>query len=185
MTVDIRLEAVKVRVGRSELAASGAITRSVTTVPGHNVDLNVVMDRGRVEDMLILGMKSNPTLMRGVMALKVPFTLPPGPGSVSLKMRLAGTFAIHDAFLNDAKMQQQLDAMSMRAQGKPKLANAQDAELVGSSVAGKFSQADGVIDVSDLNFTMPGAQALMHGQVQLAGSAFEFHGKVRTEATAA
>jgi hypothetical protein len=99
-------------------------------------------------------------------------------------MRLVGTFAIRDAFLNDAKMQQQLDAMSMRAQGKPKQANAQEAELVGSSVSGKFSQANGVVDVSELNFTMPGAQALMHGQVQLAGSTFEFHGKVRTEATA-
>ena len=183
-TGDTRLEAVKVRVGRSELTASGAVTRSVTTVPGHNVDLNVVMDRGRIEDMLVLGMKSNPTLMRGGLALKVHFTLPPGPGSVSRKMRLAGTFAIHDAFLNDAKMQQQLDAMSERAKGKPHLANAQDAEVVGSSVSGKFSQANAVIDVSELNFDIPGAQALMDGQMQLVGSTFEFHGKVRTQATA-
>jgi hypothetical protein len=99
-------------------------------------------------------------------------------------MRLAGTFAIQDAFLNDPKMQQQLDAMSERAKGKPHLANAQEAEVVGSSVSGEFSQADAVIDVSELNFTIPGAQALMNGQVQLVGSTFEFHGKVRTEATA-
>jgi hypothetical protein len=183
-TGDTRLEAVKVRVGRSELTASGAVTRSVTTVPGHNVDLNVVMDRGRIEDMLVLGMKSNPTLMRGGLALKMHFTLPPGPLSVSRKMRLAGTFAIHDAFLNDAKMQQQLDTMSERAKGKPHLANAQDAEVVGSSVSGKFSQANAVIDVSELNFDIPGAQALMDGQMQLVGSTFEFHGKVRTQATA-
>jgi hypothetical protein len=183
-TGDTRLEAVKVRVGRSELAASGAVTRSVTTVPGHTVDLNVVMDRGRIEDMLVLGMKSNPTLMRGALALKVHFTLPPGPVSVSRKMRLAGTFAIHDALLNDAKMQQQLDAMSELAQGKPHLANAQDAEVVGSSASGKFSQANAVIDVSELNFDIPGAQALLQGQMQLVGSTFEFHGKVRTQATA-
>jgi hypothetical protein len=182
-TGDTRLDAVKARVGRSELTASGAVTRS-TTVPGHNTDLNVVMKRGRIEDMMVLGMKSNPTLMRGALALKVHFTLPPGPASVSRKMRLAGTFAIQDAFLNDAKMQQQLDAMSERAKGKPHLANAQEAEVVGSSVSGKFSQADAVIDVSELNFTIPGAQALMNGQVQLVGSTFEFHGKVRTEATA-
>jgi hypothetical protein len=183
-TGDTRLEAVKARVGRSELTASGAVMRSVTTVPGHNIDLNVAMERGRIEDMLVLGMKGNPTLMRGALALKVRFTLPPGPVSVSRKMRLAGTFAIHDAFLNDAKMQQQLDTMSMRAQGKPKLANAREAEVVGSSVSGKFSQADAVVDVSELNFAIPGAQALMNGEVQLAGSTFEFHGKVRTQATA-
>jgi AsmA-like C-terminal region len=182
-TGDTRLDVVKARVGRSELTASGAVTRPTAT-PGHNTDVSVAMERGRIEDMLVLGLKGSPTLMRGALGLKAHIQIPPGAVSVSRKMRLAGTFAIHDAFLNDAKMQQQLDAMSMRAQGKPKLANAQEAELVGSSVAGKFSQADGVIDVSELNFTMPGAQAQMHGQVQLVGSTFEFHGKVRTEATA-
>jgi AsmA-like C-terminal region len=181
-TGDTHLNAVKARVGRSELTASGAVTRGVG-MPGHNTDLDVVMEKGRIEDMLALGMKGKPTLMRGALALKVHFTLPPGPVSVSRKMKLAGTFAIHDAFLNDAKMQQQLDAMSERAKGKPKLANAQEAEVVGSSVSGKFSQADSVVDISQLNFTIPGAQALMDGQVHLVGSTFEFRGKVRTEAT--
>jgi len=86
--------------------------------------------------------------------------------------------------LNNPKMQEQIDSMSMRAQGNPKLANAQDAEVVGSSVSGKFSQADAVLDVSELNFQIPGATALMEGQVQLVGSTYEFHGKVRTEAMA-
>jgi hypothetical protein len=186
-TGDTRLDAVKARVGRSELTASGAVTRSMGmngTAPGHDTDLRVAMERGRIEDMLTLGLKGNPTLMRGALGLKARIQIPPGAVSVSRKMRLVGTFAIHDAFLNDSKMQQQLDTMSMRAQGKPKLANAQDAELVGSSVVGRFSQADGSIDVNELNFMMQGAQASMHGQVQLAGSTFEFHGKVRTQATA-
>jgi hypothetical protein len=74
--------------------------------------------------------------------------------------------------------------MSERAQGKPHLANAQDAPVVGSSVSGTFSQADAVMTLSELNFTMPGAQAQMTGEVQLVGSTFEFHGKVRTQATA-
>jgi AsmA-like protein len=183
-TGDTRLDAVKARVGRSELTASGAVTRAMGTVPGHNTDVNIVMERGRIEDMLVLGMKSKPPLMRGALALKLHLVLPPGPVSVSRKIRLDGTFAIHDAFLNDAKMQQQLDAMSERAKGKPKMANAQEAEVVGSSVSGRFSQVDSVIDVSELNFAMPGAQALMNGQVHLVGSTFEFRGNVRTEATA-
>jgi hypothetical protein len=182
-TGDTWLDAVKARVGRSELTASGAVTRSIA-VPGHNTDLNVVMERGRIEDMLVLAMKSKPPLMRGALALKLHLVLPPGPVSASRKMRLDGTFAIHDAFLNDAKMQKQLDAMSERAKGRPKLANVREAEVVGSSVGGRFSQADSVIDVSQLNFVMPGARALMDGQVHLVGSTFEFRGKVRTEATA-
>jgi hypothetical protein len=51
-------------------------------------------------------------------------------------------------------------------------------------MSGRFSQADGVVEVSELNYQMPGAQAQMEGKIELVGSTFEFHGKVRTEATA-
>ena len=182
-TGDTRLEAVKARVGRSELTAAGAVTRS-EKVQGHTTDLRVVMEKGRIEDMLVLGLKANPTLMRGALALKTHILIPPGPVSVSRKMRLDGTFTIHGAEFNDAQMQQKVDALSMRAQGKPKQANARDAEVVASSLTGKFSQADGVIEVSELNYEMPGAQAQMEGKIELVGSTFEFHGKVRTQATA-
>jgi hypothetical protein len=51
-------------------------------------------------------------------------------------------------------------------------------------MSGRFSQADALLTVSELNYQMPGAKVQMEGQVQLAESTFEFHGKVRTEATA-
>jgi hypothetical protein len=182
-TGDTRLEVVKARVGRSELTAAGAVTRS-EKMPGHTTDLRVVMEKGRIEDMLVLGLKANPVLMRGALALKTHIVIPPGRVSVSRKMRLDGTFAIHGAEFNDPLLQQKVDALSMRAQGKPKLANARDAEVVASSMTGRFSQADGVVDVSELNYQMPGAQVQMEGKVELVGSTFEFHGKVRTQATA-
>ena len=133
---------------------------------------------------MALAMKGNPALMRGALATKVHVVVPPGPVSVSKKIKLDGTFAIQDALLNNVKMQQELDAMSERAQGKPKLANAQDAAVVASSMSGAFSQADAVLQIPDLNYQMPGAQVAMNGQIELIGSTYEFHGKVRTEATA-
>ena len=182
-TGDTKLDAVTARVGRSELTATGAITSSAG-VQGHTTDLHVVIEKGRIEDMLTLSLKASPPLMRGALATKVHVEIPPGQVSVSRKMRLEGTFAIHDAILNDLKMQQQVDSLSMRAQGKPKLANAQDAVVVGSSLSGSFTQADAVMQIPELNYQMPGAQVQMSGQVQLVGSTFEFHGKVRTQATA-
>jgi hypothetical protein len=182
-TGDTKLDSVRARVGRSELTAAGTVTRTAG-VPGHTTDLHVVIERGRIEDMLTLSLKASPPLMRGALATKVHIEIPPGPVSVSRKMRLEGTFAIHDAILNDLKMQQQVDSLSMRAQGKPKLANAQDAEVVGSSLSGSFTQVDAVMQIPELNYQMPGAQVQMSGQVQLVGSTFEFHGKVRTQATA-
>jgi hypothetical protein len=181
---DTHLDEVRARVGRSELTASGTVTRSTTGVKGHEVDLRLVIEKGRVEDMLTLAMKASPTLMRGTLTTRTHIDIPPGPVSVSRKMRVEGTFAIRDAFLNDPKMQQQLDSMSERAKGKPKLAKAGEAEVVGSSLSGRFSQANAVLDVSELKFAMPGAQVSMDGQVHLVESSFEFHGKVRTDATA-
>ena len=35
-----------------------------------------------------------------------------------------------------------------------------------------------------MHYQMPGAQVQMEGKIELVGSTFEFHGKVRTEATA-
>jgi AsmA-like C-terminal region len=182
-TGDTKLDAVTARVGRSELTATGAITSSAG-VQGHTTDMHVVIEKGRIEDMLTLSLKANPPLMRGALSTKVHIEIPPGQVSVSRKMRLEGTFAIQDAIFNNVKMQAQLDAMSERAQGKPKLANAQDAVVVGSSLSGKFSQADAVMQIPELNYQMPGAQVTMNGAVQLVGSTYEFHGKVRTQATA-
>jgi hypothetical protein len=181
-TGNTQLDPVRARLGRSEFTASGAVTRTAG-VKGHDVDLNVVMDKGRIEDMLTLALKAKPTLLRGALAMKARIQIPPGPVSVSRKMRLAGTFAIREAMLNDAKMQAQVDSLSMRAQGKPKLANAKDAEVVGSSLNGRFAQADAVLTVSEMNYQMPGAQVTMEGQIQLVPSTFEFHGKARTQAT--
>jgi AsmA-like C-terminal region len=183
MTGDTRLDSVKARVGRSELTATGSITRAVGA-EGHTTEMRVVMERGRIEDMMTLSMKANPPLMRGALATKTHIVVPPGPVSVSRKMRLEGTFAIHDALLNNEKMQQQLNAMSERARGNPKAANAQDAETVSSSLSGTFSQADAVMQIPQLNYEMPGAQVSMAGHIELVGSRYEFHGKVRTAATA-
>jgi hypothetical protein len=183
MTGDTRLDPVRAMVGHTVLMAIGSVTRAAG-VKGHDTDLTVVIEKGQIEDMLTLALKASPPLMRGALTLKMHFFDPAGPVSVSRKMQLEGTFAIKGAMLNDAKMQQQVDSLSERAQGKPKLANAQDATAVASSVAGRFSQADAVMTVRDLNCQIPGAQMMMNGQIQLVGSTFEFHGKVRTQATA-
>jgi hypothetical protein len=182
-TGDTRLDEVKARVGRSDVTGSGSVTRS-EGVKGHRTELAMEMKHGRLEDMQVLSMKGEPTLMRGALAWKAHVLVPPGQVSVTKKIVLQGAFAVHDAYLNNEKMQAQMDALSMRAKGKPKEANAKDAEVVGASVTGKFAMADAVLDLTDVNCQVPGAQLTMSGQMQLVGSTYEFHGKVRTEATA-
>jgi hypothetical protein len=182
-TGDTWLDPVRAVVGHTVLAATGSVTRAAG-VKGHNTDLAVVIEKGRIEDMLALALKASPPVMRGALTLKMHFFDPAGPVSVSRKMRLEGKFAVRGAMLNDPKLQGQVDSLSERARGHPRLANAQDAEVVASSVAGTFSQADAVMQMSELNCQIPGAQMMMNGEIHLVASTFEFHGKVRTQATA-
>ena len=182
-TGDTQLDEVKAWVARSEFAGSGTVIRA-EAVKGHTIDLSMEMKHGRLEDMLALSMKGEPTLMRGALAWKAHVVIPPGPVSVTRKIVLNGTYAVHDAYLNNEKMQQQMDSLSMRAKGKPKQANAQEAAVVGAAVVGKFAMANAVLDLTDVDCKVPGAQLTMSGQMHLVGSTYEFHGKVRTEATA-
>ena len=83
----------------------------------------------------------------------------------------------------------QNDLMRSLMSGQPQLfpnpePTVEDAAVVGSSMSGTFSQADAVMQIAELNYQMPGAQVTMNGQIELVGSTYEFHGKVRTEATA-
>jgi hypothetical protein len=182
---------------RAKMLASGSITRSsgakgrgmglpggsAKPVAGHDIELAVTSDQARVEDMLTLGVKTSPPLMRGAMKLKTKLSIPPGKESVSKKMRLVGTFAIQGATFSNAHWQETLDKLSERARGRPKLANAADAPVVTSQQSGSFDLANAVLHVPSVTYVMPGAEVHLEGDYSLDGEKFEFAGTVRTQAT--
>jgi hypothetical protein len=196
---DTTLKSVRATLLNTVLLASGSVTRSVDAapgdeialpgdsgkhVPGHDIELAVASQQARVEDILRLGTKSSPPIMNGALTLKTQLSIPPGPVSVSKKMRIQGTFAIRGAKFSNAKWQETIDKLSERAQGHPKQANPADAPVVASQMAGSFALANAVLHVPDLNYKMPGAQVHLLGDYSLNGETFEFQGTVRTDATA-
>lgn len=191
-TGDTRLDPVHATVLHSHFTAAGAVTRTPGASghdtpdhsPGHNIELDVSMDKGRIEDMLILGVKTSPPLLHGALTMKTHISLPPGPVRISKKVRMQGTFAIHDAAFSNPAVKKKIDALSMRAQGKAELANTIGPVPITSAMSGDFSLADTVLQVSNLTYHMPGADARMTGQYSLATTAFDFQGTVRTQATA-
>jgi hypothetical protein len=153
-------------------------------IPGHDIELTVSSNQARVEDILRLGAKSSPPLMRGALTLNTKLSIPPGQVSVSKKMKVHGTFAIRGATFSNAHWQETVDKLSMRTQGHPKQANAADAQVVTSQMSGSFALANQVLHVPDLNYKMPGAQVHLAGDYSLNGETFEFGGTARTDATA-
>jgi hypothetical protein len=172
------------------LEAQGKIIRSkdmeggAQNVPGHFVDIAVQSDHARIEDILELAAKTEPAVMSGSMTLRAQLQIPPGKVSVSKKVRVQGTFAIHGATFNNAKWQDTVDKLSERASGNMKEAGPDDAKRVASEMAGDFTLADSVVAISKLHYQMPGAQVDMTGKYSLDGKTVNFDGMVRTKATA-
>lgn len=187
LTGDTTLDQVEARVLHSVLHASGSITRvgtPATGITGHDTELSVAMDKGRIEDMLVLAVKTAPPVLRGALTERVTLSLPPGKASVTQKLRLAGSFTVSRATFSNPNFQQTVDKLSKRAQGKPQEANPQQAEEVTCGLAGQLLLHDAAVDVSGLNMTLPGATGELAGRYSLDGQTFDFHGTIKTQATA-
>jgi hypothetical protein len=190
LTGDTTLKRVDVRVLHSLLHAYGSVFRvgtPATGVTGHDTELTVDMgprDHGRIEDMLTLGVKTSPPVLRGAMVTHQRLSVPPGKVSVSQKMRLDGSFTISDVTFSNPGFQQTVDKLSMRAQGHPEQANPQQAQPVTSTLTGRFTEANAVVDVSELAMALPGATGELTGSYSLDGQKFDFRGLIRTQATA-
>ena len=184
-TGDVTLAPVHAKLLQTQFTATGTITR-IKGVPGHDIELNVAMDGGRIEDILTLGFKTTPPLMQGALGLRAKLSIPQGHVPVSQKMTLDGNFSIAGATFNNPKVQDKIDMLSLRAQARPKEANPGGASsnIVESHMTGHIQAANRTIAVSNLQYDLPGAQVLLDGQYTMDGKTFDFHGMVRTKAKA-
>jgi hypothetical protein len=178
---DTYLEPVKARVLQSSFTAKGKIVR-VQDPHGHEIELDVVLDLARIQDLLQLGVKTDPPIMTGAVEMKTRLSLPPGVKDVAKRLKLAGTFRIPQAHFTNESVQSKIDSFSLRSQGKPKLAKEPHAEDVTTDLQGAFRLDDGLFNFSFLHFQIPGTHADMTGQYSLDGNTFDFHGTVKMEA---
>jgi hypothetical protein len=178
---DTYLQPVKAKILDTWLAANGSVVR--TNAPkGHHVELDAVIAKGKIEDLLKLAIRTDPPVMTGVVQLKTHFDLPAGDPDVANRLKLSGTFRVSQAHFSNDKIQSKVDALSMRSQGKPKLAQDNIPDNVRSDLSGVFKLEDGVINFSRLQFEIPGTQVNLTGQYSLDGNQFDFHGKARLDA---
>ena len=178
---DTYLEPVKARVLQSTFTASGKIVR-MQSPHGHDIELNVVLDRARIEDLLQLGVKTDPPVMNGAIEMKTRLSLPPGAPDVANRLQLTGNFRIPNAHFTNPSVQGKIDSLSLRSQGNPKLAREHRDENVSSDLQGTFQLNDGVLAFSALRFVIPGTHADITGQYSLDGNTFDFHGTLKLDA---
>jgi hypothetical protein len=181
---DTRLDPVNATLLHSHIIARG----DVVSVPGqgHHITLDVTIPSGRLEDMLALAVKTEPPVMTGGITLHTKFDLPPGPDSVTQKLRLKGGFHISGARFTDPKTQDKIDGLSLRGQGEPEKAK-QDADHVinanvASDLRGNFVLGDSRLTITGLHFIVPGANISLNGVYTLDGNQIDFRGTARLKA---
>ena len=154
---DTRLDRVDATFLKTSLTAKGGVY-DVEGIKGRDVKMAVVIDSGRLEDVMRLAVNSDKAPMTGGLRLQASFIIPAGDMNVVDKLRLDGRFSIDGGRFTDATVQQKINEMSLRATGKLTAKEASAAApLVASDFQGRFKLADGVLRIPTLVFDIPGA----------------------------
>ncbi len=190
MTGDTYLQPVQAQLGRSPFTVAGSIVKvrgGDGQLHGHDITLDVEMDRARIEDFLKLAVRTDPPVMNGNLRMKARIFIPPGNVPVSQKLHLNGNFDVSGAYFSSDKIQDKIDLLSRLGQGHPKdpdlhVTPPQPEVKSPADMQGNFILANGSMSFSDLNFSVPGALIDMAGVYTLDGNKFDFHGQAKMQA---
>ena len=163
----------------SHLVAKGAVVHAKKNEHGRTVNLDVNMDRARVEDVMMMAVRAAKAPMNGALKLTTKFVLPPGETDVAQRLRLDGRFAIARANFTSYNVQGKIDELSKRGRGETENPNT---ENVVSDFQGRFRLGDGRLTLPDLSFAVPGARVELAGAYALKPETLDFKGQVVTDA---
>jgi hypothetical protein len=171
------LHPVHARLRNTEFQTSGGIIKR--EMGGRRaIDLDVTMPRGHIEDLLLLAVKGKP-FMSGIIHMQAKISIPPLGGTVQEKLRLNGTFDIAQGEFQQDEVQDKVDELSRRGQGRP---SDESIDNVFSHMGGTFLLDNQVMTFRRLNFSVAGADIGMHGQYGMADDVLDFHGNVKLRA---
>lgn len=182
---DTQLDPVDGWLRNTHILAKGLVAR--VDHLGHDISLDVTVPSGRMEDLLELGMKSEPPVMRAPVTLKAKLHIPPGHVRVATKVELAGTLSERNIVFGNPQVQDKIDGLSMRAQGRPeesKDAGSDRKAEVNSQLTTTFSLAHSQVLFSTVHYDVPGAHIELVGAYLMDHDRYDFRGHVKTDAKA-
>jgi hypothetical protein len=178
-TGDTYLNRVDAMLGQSQFSTSGAVVN--IKGQGHEIDLDVQVPAGRIQDFLTLAVKTRPAIMTGQIGMKAKIKIRPGKQRVAEKLGMQGGFSLTAIHFTNPAWEDKVDMMSLRAEGHPKEAKPGAAD-VHSAMTGQFVMDRGELRFQSLKYTLPGADVALAGVYSMDGNKFDFTGTVRTKA---
>ncbi|HEX7140132.1 MAG TPA: AsmA-like C-terminal region-containing protein [Vicinamibacterales bacterium] len=175
---DTRLEQIDATFLKSSLVAKGEV---LDGPPGHGrtVSLDVQMTNARLEDIMVMAVRTPKPPMVGALKLTTKFLLPPGETDVVDRLRLNGRFDISAAKFTNDTVQRRIVELSRRGRGQP---GDQSPGQVASDFRGRFMLGGGRLDLRDLAFAVPGAQVRLSGHYALKPETLDFKGNLLIDA---
>lgn len=149
--------------------------------------LDFAVRDGRIQDILRLIVKENRPPMSGATSFKAHVTVPPEGKPFLKEVTLQGEFDIENGHFEKPSRQQSVDELSETARGekkdKPEEKKEEPVEEdVTSHTHGRVDVHDGVATFSELLYSVPGADARMHGTFNLLNEKVDLHGTLRMDA---
>ncbi len=178
---DTDLAPVKATLLHSSFTATGSVTR-MKHEHGHDIELDVVVEHAQIQDLLKLGVRTDPAVMTGPVQMHTRLSLVPGDADVADRLKLAGNFNVSDGYFTNEKVQSRVNSFSLRTQGKMKEDQKNEAEKVPTDLRGVFTLKNGLLSFSLLHFMIPGTHVDLAGDYSLDGKTFDFRGTARMEA---
>lgn len=177
---DVDLKRVDIMLGRSPLQARGVI-EGTHGLKGKRVVLNITAKSVNLAELLQLTSKAQPPMARGTLGIDTAFDLPQGDSDVLERLALEGSFRADRLRFADAAVQDKIDMLSRRAQGRPA---DESIDNVASNVTSKFVLSRSVLTYRGLAFTVPGASIKLDGTHRLAPKTLSLQGEVLLQASA-
>ena len=170
---DTILKSVEGQFAHTVVFATGKVIEG-SDHKGKRILLHAVVNRGMVQDLLRLAMKSGQPTMVGNVRLNTDLQIIPGAGDLLDRLQLAGQFSVSDARFTSARIQDKVDSLSRRGQGHPR-----DKDLTAvSQLRGAFSVSNASVDFSRLDFDVTGADVELTGRYNLDQGEINFHGNL-------
>lgn len=171
------LSPVIATLGSTHFTTSGAVIKREKKAR-RSISLDVTMRDGNLTDLLRLGVKGQPS-MEGRVSMTTKIDIPPLTGAVKEKLLLDGRFELSQSKFLKSSIQDQIDSLSRRGQGKP---GNHEIEEVVSNMTGTFRLEDQVITFRSLFFNVPGAAVQLAGNYDLDADRLDFHGALALQA---
>jgi hypothetical protein len=175
---DTYLERVEASFLETSMVAHGAVI-GLQGVRGRQIEVDVDMQIGRIEDLLRLAVDSEKPILLGAARLQAKLVIPPEKKKVIDKLQLRGEFVLSKAQFTDAGVQTKLTGLSRRGRG---LGKDEDTGEVLSNLRGRFAVENAAARFSSLTFSVPGAAVNLVGSYGLRDERLDFRGRLKMQA---